>query len=285
MVFSFISKIIRLIAVLCWLAVTIPFLWSICWIRPFHAILRKLGCPIHLLPLDIAQRYVSTGMLYVASIKVESFDTQNVPLYEPVVFVMTHSSNLDGFAILGHCPVTPKFIFKKEMLYTVPPMAWLMWILGHIPIDRSNRESALKSLKNAGKKIKIYSRSIAIFPEGRRSPNGELLPFKKGGFHLAKEAEIKIIPTLISGGNELWPPKSFFSKAGTISVRYLPAIENDGSDTVDELLEKVRNKIIEGQKKYTTNKSSVSKHSFLIDIMPGTIFLVTLFSTIKYFFF
>ena len=91
-------------------------------------------------------------------------------------------------------------------------MGWVAMAAGTIFIDRSNSERAMKSLRTAIMEVR-NGKSVIIFPEGTRTRTGELLPFKKGGFIIAKEAGVRIVPVATKGGFQIWP-------AGTACLRH-----------------------------------------------------------------
>jgi len=121
----------------------------------------------------------------------------------PAIFVGNHSSLLDPPLVIANLPSRPVFLVKKELAY-VPVLGWIIWLAGFIFIDRSSRRSSLASLKNAARQIR-EGQSLAAFPEGTRSRDGRLLPFKKGAFALAMESGVPVIPLGIRGGLEVLP--------------------------------------------------------------------------------
>ena len=121
----------------------------------------------------------------------------------PAIFVGNHTSLLDPPLVIATLPSRPVFLVKKELAY-VPVLGWIIWLAGFIFIDRSSRRSSLASLKNAARRIR-EGQSLAAFPEGTRSRNGRLLPFKKGAFALALESGVPVVPLGIRGGRDVLP--------------------------------------------------------------------------------
>eukprot|EP01119_Soliformovum_irregulare_P016531 TRINITY_DN4797_c0_g1_i1.p1 TRINITY_DN4797_c0_g1~~TRINITY_DN4797_c0_g1_i1.p1 ORF type:complete len:180 (+),score=48.18 TRINITY_DN4797_c0_g1_i1:438-977(+) len=140
---------------------------------------------------------------------------------------------------MGYTPITPKFIFKKSLLYIAFYFFPLAYCYGHIPIDRSNRAKAIESVNKAGDQIKKYNRSICISPEGTRS-HGELLEFKKGPFHLALSAGITVVPVCIFNNYPLWPKGQLFPFTGEVRLRFLDPIHPKKGEDVDSLSQRVR---------------------------------------------
>jgi 1-acyl-sn-glycerol-3-phosphate acyltransferase len=109
-----------------------------------------------------------------------------------------------------------RWLAKKELL-RVPFFGWAMWASKHITVDRGDHLTALDSLQKAKESIRAGI-SIVVFPEGTRSSGGTLLPFKKGGFLLAVQAGIPIVPVTINGSGTLLPAGAWRLKRGTIEV-------------------------------------------------------------------
>ena len=178
--------------------------------------------------------------LRCARVRVEMKGVENIPS-GPAVYMANHSSHFDVFAILGHLNVQFRWTVKKE-LFTIPLLGLAMRRAGYIMIDRSNHERALASLRVAAEKIRGGS-SIVIFPEGTRSCDGRLrFPFKKGGFHLAVQAGVPIVPVTVVGAREVLPKHGKRVKPGTITLNVGSPIEKTGHG-VEALMEEVYNSI------------------------------------------
>lgn len=121
----------------------------------------------------------------------------------PAVFIANHQSHLDPPLIISTLPSHPVFLAKRE-LALVPFLGWVIWLARFIFVDRSDREKALASLEDAARRIQA-GQSVVVFPEGTRSRDGRLLPFKKGSFTLAHRAGVPVIPLAIHGGVEVMP--------------------------------------------------------------------------------
>lgn len=131
---------------------------------------------------------------------------------QPAVFVGNHASFLDPPLLISTLPVNPVFIAKRE-LAQVPFLGWVIWLADFIFLDRSNRTRALASLAHAAQRIHA-GQSLAAFPEGTRSTDGRLLPFKKGAFALAFEADVPVVPVAIHGGAAILPKHSWRTAPG-----------------------------------------------------------------------
>ncbi len=134
----------------------------------------------------------------------------------PAVFIGNHTSQFDPPLLISTLPSRPVFIAKKE-LARVPFLGWVIWLARFIFIDRDRRESALRSLAAAAARIR-GGQSLAAFPEGTRSADGRLLPFKKGVFALAFEAGVPVVPLAIHGGREILPRGTWRVQGGTYRI-------------------------------------------------------------------
>ncbi|HEX8904654.1 MAG TPA: lysophospholipid acyltransferase family protein, partial [Longimicrobiaceae bacterium] len=148
---------------------------------------------------------------------------ENVRDGVPQVVASNHISWFDVFALAAVIEVPYHFVAKKELL-KIPLFGRAMEAAGHISIDRSNREAAIESLRVAGEKIRRSPGAVVIFPEGTRSRTGRLMPFKKGAFVLAAEAQVAIVPTAITGSFEIMRKGSWRIHRRTIHIHFLPPI-------------------------------------------------------------
>ena len=135
---------------------------------------------------------------------------------QPYVFMANHASSLDIWAIFRAVPRRIRMIAKKQ-LARIPLFGWAMWAGRFIFIDRQNGVAARRSIDEAGRRIHD-GESVLLFPEGTRTRDGTLGPFKKGGFHLAIKAGVPIVPVALRGTRELMPRGSLLLRSGTITV-------------------------------------------------------------------
>jgi 1-acyl-sn-glycerol-3-phosphate acyltransferase len=139
-----------------------------------------------------------------------------------------------------------RWIAKQELL-RVPVFGWAFRVSRHVAIDRENRVAAIDALKRAARESRAGV-SFVIMPEGTRSTTGELLPFKRGGFHLALDAGLPILPVAILGSDALMRKGSWYILPGAIHLSVRPIVETRdvGREQIDELLERVRSAISAG---------------------------------------
>jgi 1-acyl-sn-glycerol-3-phosphate acyltransferase len=165
----------------------------------------------------------------------------------PQVVAANHISWFDVFALAAVIEEPYHFVAKKE-LQKIPLFGPALVAAGHIVIDRSNRERAIESLRAAGEKIRRSPGAVVIFPEGTRSRNGRLQPFKKGAFVLAAESGVAIVPTAVTGSFEIMSKGSWRIHKRTIHIHFLDPIPPERvavlvADGPEPLMELVRARI------------------------------------------
>eukprot|EP00929_Paragymnodinium_shiwhaense_P081655 TRINITY_DN42790_c0_g1_i1.p1 TRINITY_DN42790_c0_g1~~TRINITY_DN42790_c0_g1_i1.p1 ORF type:complete len:411 (+),score=46.15 TRINITY_DN42790_c0_g1_i1:69-1235(+) len=194
-------------------------------LRCLHPPLRAVGVPHGLLPHDMCQKLWNLAILSAVGIKVVVEADASVWKADSAgLIVYNHASMLDPFIVSVACQgLAPKYVGKKS-LFKVPIFGWAFMLVGMIPINRGDREKAVAALNDAvGLVMKARGRSVALSPEGTRTTDGHLvLPFKKGAFHMQAQTGAPFLPVAISGAFELWPPHTFFSATGEVTVTRLP---------------------------------------------------------------
>ncbi|TSK07283.1 MAG: 1-acyl-sn-glycerol-3-phosphate acyltransferase [Geobacter sp.] len=182
-------------------------------------------------------RVWSLVSLPVAGIKVEVEGLEMVPTEGPVIYMGNHQGNFDILALTRAIPRLFSWVAKEE-LFRVPVFGAAMRRAGYIPLDRSDGRKALKSMNQAAQRI-ASGASVVIFPEGTRTKDGALLPFKRGAFMLATRAGVPIVPFTINGSRAINPRNRIELRPGTIRVSFGAPIEVAGVAEA-ELLERVR---------------------------------------------
>ena len=165
-----------------------------------------------------ARRLWAPSLLWVAGAKVEVEGAENVDARRPTLYASNHQSTLDIPILFHALPVDLRFV-AKEQLRWVPLVGWYIQFAGHILVDRSNRARAIASLDRAAKQIVRRQISLIVFPEGTRSPDTRILPFKHGPFGLALKAQIPVVPVTIEGSARVMPRRSWRIRPGTVRVR------------------------------------------------------------------
>jgi len=172
--------------------------------------------------------------------KVEVTGEENLVDGESFVFVSNHRSYLDTATLFFYTGRKMGLVAKKELL-KVPVMGQGMHYVKIFAIDRSNPERARKSMEKA-RKVMEEGLSFGVFAEGTRAMPGELLPFKKGAFHLATQTNSRIIPVAIQNTDWMMGKKTGVLFPGTIKMTLLPPVEIEGRE-LDEIMKETRRSI------------------------------------------
>jgi len=185
-------------------------------------------------------------ILWTCGVRVEVDGIENVPLHRSAVYMSNHQSVFDVVAIVATLPVHWRFVAKRELTW-IPLFGWALALGNQIIVDRRNRASSMRSLARAAERVRAGA-SVIIFPEGTRSPDASLREFKSGGFHLAIQAGVPIVPITVSGSWRITPKRSLRIESGTVLVRYGKPIPTQGLDADDrgELKHQVRDAILSG---------------------------------------
>lgn len=162
------------------------------------------------------QHFIAKIILGFAGLKVTLNGIENLPKEDGGIYAANHFSYLDPIVLIGRFPKNLSWIIKKELLLW-PFVGWHLRSHGCIPLDRSNRESAVRDLKNAASRI-TGGDNLVIFPEGTRSRTGELYPFKKGAFHLSIDSGKPIIPFYLLGTHEALAADSIVPRRSHVYV-------------------------------------------------------------------
>ncbi len=157
------------------------------------------------------------------------------------IYMCNHASNLDPPIVVPVIPRRTSVLVKKE-LFRVPVLGPAMRLGDLVPVDRTNREAAIASVERAAAVLR-KGLNMTVFPEGTRSHDGKLLPFKKGPFHLALETGFPILPMTIVGTHELWPKGHFGITPGVAKVVFHEPIDPRKFPDRDQLMQAVREKI------------------------------------------
>ncbi len=162
------------------------------------------------------------------------------------VVVCNHQSQYDIFVLYGWLDIDFKWVMKQE-LRNIPVIGIACDKLGHIYVDRSNREGALKSIEAAKSRI-TRGTSVLFFPEGTRSRDGRLRDFKRGAFHFALDLQLPLLPVTINGTREILPSDTLdlFPGRATMTIHAPIDIEGYARGNINELANRVRQNIASG---------------------------------------
>jgi 1-acyl-sn-glycerol-3-phosphate acyltransferase len=195
------------------------------------AILLSLFDPSGNLPHLVARLW---GKIQLATTGT-TVDIQGLDHIDPrrsYILAANHQSNFDIFAFLGYLPIQFRWIAKAE-LFRAPFMGWAMSRIGYISLERESPKKAYRSMLQAAEKIK-KGVSVIIFPEGTRSLDGNLQPFKKGLFLIALKSQAPILPITICGTGKIMPKGEWRINRGKVRIIIDPPMETAGLSAAEE---------------------------------------------------
>lgn len=195
-------------------------------------------------PVHLVARAWARSILIVSGIRVDVRGVAEIDPGRSYVYMCNHLSNFDIPVLLAHLPVQFRWLAKAE-LFRIPLFGRAMRGAGYISIDRFNRDSAFASINEAAARIQ-QGVSVMIFPEGTRSRDGCLQPFKKGGFVLAVDSGVPIVPLIMLGTQTIMSKGSRLVHPNPVELVIRPPIETGdySRETKEQLMAEVR-KVIE----------------------------------------
>lgn len=179
----------------------------------------------------MARRW-SRRLLKVAGCEVVVTGAEELSADDPRILIANHQSWFDVFAMAGYLPVGFRFVAKAELSRI--PIFGPAWVAcGHVSIDRNDRVKAVQSIDEAGRRLRDENLTIALFPEGTRSHDGNLKPFKKGAFVLAIQSGVPVVPMAVLGSRDVMPKGSWLVRPGKIELRVGQPIPVEGLEIAD----------------------------------------------------
>lgn len=236
--------VVRFSAMLFHLRVLLAFLWVPVW-----GILGAGICISRWGDLNNNRRLghlMGWGILKALGIRVELEGAEHLSPGRPCIYVANHQHAMDVPIIGSFCPERLVIIGKKELKW-IPFFGIVFAAAGNVMIDRQNRSRAVAGLGETLRALKQKGASIFLFPEGTRNRGSGLLPFKKGAFYMAVEAQVPVIPIVLAPIHGLVDMKRRRVRPGPVRVRVLPPIETAGlaARDVEPLLQSTREKMLE----------------------------------------
>jgi len=194
-----------------------------------------------ILPLYRAGIWAAWKGIRIAGVKVQVEGLDHLDPGQTYIFMSNHASMLDPPLLLPLIPGRTSVIVKRE-LFKYPILGKAMRMASLVPVDRGDRSAGIAAV---GAAVDVVKQGIhmTIFVEGSRSPDGKLLPFKKGPFYLAEECQTPVVPVTISGTYAAMPKKRPSIKPGPVTVTFHPPIAPAEFGTREDLMAKVRTAI------------------------------------------
>lgn len=217
-------------------------------------------------PFDKSRRWVHECSRYICKclfdlprLKRTIDGVENIEKGKSYVMVMNHNSGVDIFAAYK-IPLNFRWVSKREV-FRVPFMGPLLTIHGDIPIERGNPSEALAKVLSLGKLWLGRGASVAIFPEGTRSKTGEINRFKMGAFNLAKEANVEILPIVMTGTNKMFRKGWLMNWRNRVAIRVMKPIpvEEVAATDVKDMAQRVRESMIEELAKLRAEVATAKK--------------------------
>lgn len=202
------SKLIR--------AIVLVMFWAV------YVVLGALiGFPITLITrkIDVLWRIAMIGArlgVRLVGIRVNAVGREQLDPKQPYLYMSNHVSNLDPPIIVPLLERQTSIMAKRE-LFSIPILGTALRLGNVVPVNRGNRKAAIEGVRVAVDLLRS-GKSMLLYPEGTRSRDGKLLPFKKGPFHIAVESGVPIVPITMVGSHEAWPKGEFSVRSGDITA-------------------------------------------------------------------
>ena len=224
------------------------FIWLFFWASFMSVVL--------FIPMTVAAIFSVTGnlafnisklwawtMLIVTGVRVHIKGRETIKEGMQYVIISNHQSQYDILALVTSLNIQFRWVIKKELLY-VPLFGWALYAAKNVFIDRNNREKAIASINKAVNRLP-QGVSLLVFAEGTRSKDGTLQKFKKGGFTIAIERKMPILPVVVKGSRAILPKGSLIFHSGNIEVVVCDPIPADQytHETIEDLINKTHNVI------------------------------------------
>lgn len=216
----------------------------------FTPLAALIGFPWTLITGDVTllyrmARWIAGTGIRLAGIRVHVAGLENVPPNLPCIFMMNHISNLDPPILLPLIPGRTSVLVKSELM-KVPLFGRGMRMGDFVPVERNRtRESAIASIQQASR-VLASGVHITVFPEGTRSRDGKLLPFKKGTFYLAEQTGTPIIPISIHGTETMMCKGSLRVTPADAYVKFHAPLRAKDFSSREELIAATRQSIASG---------------------------------------
>ncbi|XP_046567482.1 1-acyl-sn-glycerol-3-phosphate acyltransferase alpha-like [Haliotis rubra] len=193
--------------------------------------------------------YVSSAIKSIRKlfgIEIEIRGKENLESNKPYILVSNHQSSLDFFGMMEIWPLRCTSLAKKELMYT-GPFGLAAWLCGTVFIDRLNHDRAVSTIKETADFINKNNVKVFIFPEGTRNHSGSILPFKKGAFYLAVQAQVPVVPVVFSSYSDFYSKRDKRFETGKFIITCLPPVNTVGRKDADVavLTEDVRQQMLD----------------------------------------
>ena len=223
----------RTLLTLAWWIMMVPL--DALWGFPYSLITGNVD------PLYYSATWIARMGVRIAGVRTRIVGQEKLAPGRQYIFMSNHVSNLDPPVLIPLLPRRVTIMVKKE-LFRLPILGRAMLMADCVPIDRQNREAAIASVREAEAVVR-KGHDMMVYPEGTRSRDGRLLPFKKGPFYMAMETGVPIVPITLLGTETLMPKGKFFVTPGEATIIYHEPVDPKQFSDRDELVNAVRDAI------------------------------------------
>ncbi len=171
-------------------------------------------------------RIWASGCVWASGSKLKVLGAENLRKHQVAVYACNHTSYMDTPVVFAALPFQFRILARKD-LWRIPFIGWYLDRSGQMPIDTDNPRASLSSLGAAAKALRSRM-ALFVFPEGRRTPDGQLQPFLSGAAYLAIRAQVPLVPIALSGVYELLPIHTRHFYPGEVTLRVGEPIETAG---------------------------------------------------------
>ncbi|XP_061912959.1 1-acyl-sn-glycerol-3-phosphate acyltransferase beta [Entelurus aequoreus] len=231
--------LLLLVPLLLWTSSTFVFYFKKCFYVAWMMVLALVAIPLCILKSggrDVENmriiRSIVRHVKYFLGLRFEVSGWEHLQTKGPYVIISNHQSSLDVLGLMEILPDRCTMIAKKELIYA-GTVGLICWLGGIVFINRKKTSDAKSVMADAAQTMLDEQIRLWVFPEGTRNQRGDLLPFKKGAFHLAVQAQVPIIPVVFSSYRSFYLRKEKQFKSGTIRLKILPKIETKGMASED----------------------------------------------------
>ncbi|XP_028319541.1 1-acyl-sn-glycerol-3-phosphate acyltransferase beta [Gouania willdenowi] len=232
-----------LVPLLMWTSTTFVFYFKKCFYVAWMMCLALVAIPLCVLKSggrDVENMRIIRSLVrhvkYFLGLRFDVSGWEHLQTEGPYVIISNHQSSLDVLGLMEILPDRCTMIAKKELIYA-GTVGLICWLGGIVFINRKKTNDAKSVMADAAKTMLDDQIRLWVFPEGTRNQRGDLLPFKKGAFHLAVQAQVPVIPVVFSSYRSFYLLKEKQFNSGIITLKILPKIETKGmtSDDVSSL--------------------------------------------------
>ncbi|XP_060916719.1 1-acyl-sn-glycerol-3-phosphate acyltransferase beta [Labrus mixtus] len=241
-----VPPLLLLIPLLMWTSSTFVFYFKKCFYVAYMMCLALLAIPLCILKSggrDVENMRIIRSLVrhvkYFLGLRFEVSGSEHLQTEGPYVIISNHQSSLDVLGLMEILPDRCTMIAKKELVYA-GTVGLVCWLGGIVFINRKKTSDAKSVMTDAAKTMLDDQIRLWVFPEGTRNQRGDLLPFKKGAFHLAVQAQVPVIPIVFSSYSNFYLRKEKQFNSGVIRLKILPKIDTKGmtSDDITSLSDK-----------------------------------------------